>query len=475
MSLNKLDELRNDIPKVDDNLANIIYAKYNNKYNNKRISFFNIHKRLIFSISSLLIIIVVSIVALLVNGIDAKPEYEKVNLLYAAKDLEDASFASEGYNEFMNKTQEFEYSITESYCDNYNDSLSNIAISPISIYMALAMLAECSNEAARDEILTALGITYEDMLTHTEELYENLNKIVKDRYDKVILNNSIWFNHNLNLNNDILKSLSNYYYCTSYNVDWYNNNRGANNAIRKYIKKQTNGLIDQDFNIARETIFTVLNTLYLKTIWDSKELDLTNEEYMFYNADGTISSKRFVKGQYVEGRIFEEEAYRHFFIKSNGKYCMKIIIPNDGYTLKQVFTSDNLNTINNISNYYGLDIENNTRYITRMIFPEFSANSNESLNEILENDFNIKEVFNAEKRPLNITDDYAACSDIKHVTNLNVDRMGIEGAAATIFNAATSGPPMTTVTNDFVVDRAFGYMITDNEGNLLFSGVVNKI
>ena len=234
MSLNKLDELKNDIPEVDNNLNNKIFEKYNK--NNNKPNIFYLHKKLILSLSALLIIASGVVALILANSIETKPNYEKPTLLYAAKNLEKHPLSSEDLDIFMDKTQKFGYALTESYYNEYNDYSKNIAISPISIYMGLAMLAECSNDSAKEEILNALGITYEEMITHTESLYEYINGNNNDKVNKTILSNSIWFNHTLDLNNDTLSNLSNKYYCTSYDVDFLKKNKDANNAIREYIK-----------------------------------------------------------------------------------------------------------------------------------------------------------------------------------------------------------------------------------------------
>ena len=70
----------------------------------------------------------------------------------------------------------------------------------------------------------------------------------------------------------------------------------------------------------------------------------------------------------------------------------------------------------------------------------------------------------------------AVCTRVQHVTDLTVDKTGIEGAAVTVVaDEATSVPPRETIYEDFVVDRAFGFLITDINNVALFSGAVNKL
>ena len=71
----------------------------------------------------------------------------------------------------------------------------------------------------------------------------------------------------------------------------------------------------------------------------------------------------------------------------------------------------------------------------------------------------------------------AFCSKVRHVTKLTVDRKGIEGAAATIIDAPTASDPgdYEEVYLDFVVDKAFGFVLTDSCDTTMFAGVIGGI
>jgi serine protease inhibitor len=59
-----------------------------------------------------------------------------------------------------------------------------------------------------------------------------------------------------------------------------------------------------------------------------------------------------------------------------------------------------------------------------------------------------------------------------------VDRKGIEGAAVTLMAMGATSAPSDEYTKlyfDFIVDKAFGFIITDSYGATLFSGVVNEL
>ncbi len=59
-----------------------------------------------------------------------------------------------------------------------NSKEENFCVSPISVYMALALAIEISNGNTREEILKAVGVTYEEVLQFTSYLYAFANETI---------------------------------------------------------------------------------------------------------------------------------------------------------------------------------------------------------------------------------------------------------------------------------------------------------
>ena len=76
----------------------------------------------------------------------------------------------------------------------------------------------------------------------------------------------------------------------------------------------------------------------------------------------------------------------------------------------------------------------------------------------------------------NISDESLVCSHTAHYARLEVTKKGIEGAAATIIDVAPgSSAPVKEIYEDFIVDASFGFVISDNMGANLFSGIIRTI
>ena len=72
-------------------------------------------------------------------------------------------------------------------------------------------------------------------------------------------------------------------------------------------------------------------------------------------------------------------------------------------------------------------------------------------------------------------------TQVRHVTKLKTDKKGIEwaGAAITAVQVEATSPDIGVtykiVEQDFIIDKSFGFTLTDNQGINLFSGVIAKI
>lgn len=389
----------------------------------------------------------------------------------------------EGYKAFLEATNAFAAKLASAAYADYEEN-NNLAVSPVSAYMALSLAAECAGGETRAELLNALGVSYGQLYAYYSYLYRSLNVKYTDENGKAIATlktgNSVWVDDGVAVNTPCIESLADDYYAYSYSADFRNDNKNANKAVRAFVKEQTNGLIDQDFDLSDETVFALINALYLKDIWNSRgdDLPFTADVYPFKNADGSERRLNLLRGLYISGRKIEQEGYSTFFTTTSHGYKLKFIVPNEGYAMNDVFTDENIAYVNSLGDFNAYDEANNRHYNTRCLFPEFEASYSKDLKEIFRKNFGISALFSRNACDFSELTPDAACVDkVQHVTKLSVNKSGIEGAAVTVLNDfASAVPPVwEEVYEDFVVDRAFGFILTDGYGVTLFSGMVNKV
>lgn len=415
-------------------------------------------------------------------------KYENYTVAAAAKrvevDLTDSR--DEGYLAFISKLDRFAAKLTyQVYSDS--DKQTNVCISPVSVYMALALAAECADGETREEILNAVGVTYDEVSSFTQTLYSFANQSYT--YSDALggrsvsafeeLANSIWADNGVKLKEEGVNNLANNYNCDLFSVDF--GTTEGEKAINAYIKEKTHGIIDSDIDLSPETLITLINTFYLKEVWNENgnKLKFTDESYGFKNSDGSITDTELLCGYYFNGKAYEGDGFTTFFTETEHGFRVKFIVPADGHTLEEVFTSENIYTINNITDYGYQDDVNMLLHHTRVLFPEYKASYDGDIADILKEDFGINKLFELDECDFsNITDEPVACDGVIHKCGLTVNARGIEGAAVTVMPMNGAAGPLEgyeKVYHDYVVDRAFGFVITDRYGSLLFSGAVNDV
>lgn len=389
----------------------------------------------------------------------------------------------EEYLNFLNKLKGFYSELTANTYSTFKDETDNMCISPVSIYMALALTIECANNTTRQEILDAIGVTYEEVQKYTKLIYAQLNnEYLEDGKVSCIelLTNSIWFEESVVLKEVGLTSLADNYNCTSYGVPFKNNNGAANKALQDYVNRNTKGLINNPFNLPTDTLLALVNTFYLKEVWDKEDdLTFTKDEYKFTNYDKTTIDTKLLQGYYYRGQVYKTDMFEHFYTNTAHRYKVSFIVPNDEYNVDDIYTKEVLQEVLNIEDYNNIDEEAKKEYVTRCLFPEFEASFKQDIKDILEKQMGIKELFSDDCDFTNITDeDDICCSKVVHQTKLIVDKTGMEGAAVTIVAAGpTSAGPgeYEMVYQDFVIDRDFVFVISDYSGNIVFTGVIKNI
>ena len=392
-------------------------------------------------------------------------------------------YRSESFKTFTAKMNAFSSKLSEHMNKSEYQSGNNFAFSPLSIELCLGLAIRASNGETRQELLNLVDMDYETFNTNYKLFFNYLYHSNKNNMDyitaQLLLANSIWIDDEADLKDDCLDSLKDDYYCYSFNADFNKHNKEANQAIREFVKQATKGLIDQDLGLTTETLFVLMNTLYIKDIWneDGHDLSYVSSEYKFKNSDGTFSDKQLLGGYHNSGKAMITDDYSSFYTKTNNGYYIYFIKANDNKNIKDVFNENTINYVIDHKNYVYQDAEKLERYHTNCYFPEYEANSDIDLQKVFKEEFNVVTLFDRNRCDLsNLSNSPVYCSDFRHIAKLNVNKSGIEGAAVTYMAyAGAAGPDeYKDVYETFVVDQEFGFVMTFNQ-SIVFSGVVTNI
>lgn len=392
--------------------------------------------------------------------------------------LEDSKRKDTNYLQFVDKVNKFSSKISSSLIKNSGDT--NFAFSPLSIFLALTLANESSSSITRNEILEALNLTYDEVKKYTSYLIEDLsfeNELMNQLVSCLKLSNSIWLNSNLDYNQNTIDTLAHDYYCYSFQEDFINDNKNANKIIKSFIEEQTKGLIKWDYLFDANTLFTLINTLYLKDVWNDNSEDLQiKEKQVFKDIFGKNINCDFLLTKYLLGKMNQENTYSHFYAKTSSGFKFDFILPNENQNIKEILTSKTIENVLNFDDYLKQDDINKKRYYTRCVFPAFEASSSLDLITTMQKEFNISSLFGDNCDLSNLTSFKGYVSSFIHKAKLKVDKKGIEGAALTMMDVAGAVGPdeYENVYEELLLDRSFGFILSYNH-KIIFSGTVNTL
>ncbi len=394
-------------------------------------------------------------------------------------------FQDEDYKAFLLKVQSFSSRLTSEMTEKYGKD-DNFAISPISVYMGLALACECAVGETREEILNAVGVTYDEVSRYTAKLYAYANEEysqrgIADKNNVVAyqsLNNSIWLDDSVDFVKDGVNKLANDYNCDVFQASVKSGEMAK--LINKYIDIKTNGLIEGNVKLSPRTYFVLVNTYYLKEIWNEygKNLPFVDETFYFQNGDGSFTETKLLQGYYNCGKVYEGDGFTSFFTTTEHNFKIYFFLPDDEWSVSSIFTYENINDILTLDNWGYVDDENRQLHNTRVFFPEFKADFDEDIASVLSSELGISKMFDPNACDMsNISIEPVYCEGFIHKVNLTVDKKGIEGASVVyIPGAGAAGPPeYEKVFHDYIITGAFGFVITDANGTVIFSGVINEI
>jgi len=365
-------------------------------------------------------------------------------------------------SELVERLGNFSSKILDGYIKEFGTN-KNFTVSPLSIYLAVACLYPTLPDELQEELLNKMGVTKNDFL-NTKLLMEQM---FQDDDSKLFLTNSVWIQKGYLADENILNDLANIYYCHAFSTDFKNDNTNANKLLREFIRDNTNGLIDKDFDLSPETLYALVNTLYLKDGWNSDGNKLSTEKHAFYNYDGTNQENEFLLGNYYSGYPIINDDFKMFYTRTSN-FKVTILLPNEDVDVNILFNAKTLNEMLK-AEYCSYDLDKDVFYKTRLIFPQFEASSDEDIIPVFDNQLGIHGVFSEfNSRLLN---EPVIVDKINHVATIKVDRSGIEGAATTVIsNKATSDDPLKIIESDLLIDRPFIFMISYRNINV-FSGI----
>lgn len=358
------------------------------------------------------------------------------------------------------------------------DPEGNWSVSPYSIRLCLAMLANGAKGETQQELLAALHI--DDLDAFNQSVKELLETY--DGYARIMsleTANSLWLNQSRfdgagAFLPDFVQQMDEYFRAEVQEVT----DADSVERVNAWADEKTHGKIPTILTEDNRELATALvNAVYFKAAWASEFNEARTEKADFTNADGTTGTVDMMHqtngfGYYATPGIEAlEMPYRNYAVDNMEGDNFELFRDADFsmYLIKADDTLDVQHFLDNAAFTYG-DVNASV--------PKFKVEYSAALDEALQA-LGVQTVYDAENADLSAMLDPSGLpgqqhflDTVVHKTYIAVDEKGTEAAAVTAAMTGGAAPPeRPELIRSFAADSPFWFVIRDNaKGEILFAG-----
>ncbi len=347
----------------------------------------------------------------------------------------------------------------------------NRNLSPISVYLALAMLTEGAEGETLSELLALLGCRdLEELRGVCGAMLEQLS--IDEERSTLDIHNSLWMADKINgepvtFRDAFLKALAKTYRSEANTVEF--GSQSAKMQIAAWITEHTRGKIQispSALDFSPSTLAVLINTIYLKDNWAETFDPLLTEADTFYGYDGETQvdyMHRFDKNAVVR----QGDGWIAYSVNLSRVGKVTFVLPDEGIELNKLLGSPEA-----IDKLLHQGINKNCD--VSLMIPKFKFQDKMELTPILQS-LGLDHCFNS-GADFSGMSEYPACVDsVIQESYIGVDENGVEAAAYTMISMRTTAyNPVELERLDFHLTRPFFYAIESYDGTVLFIGTVTN-
>lgn len=349
-----------------------------------------------------------------------------------------------------------------------SQNTGNLMISPVSIYVALAMTlngADGDTKAAMLESLSAKGITEQNLNVGMKSWIMSLTN--EDRIAKLDIANSIWYRNGFEAGETFLQKNADYYSASIKSLDF--SKKDAANTINEWVKDSTNGTIDKVVEkINDDVMMYLINAIYFKGDWKD-QFKANNTYKQTFNAPTGAIEADFMHRTGNVDYLNSNDVTGVVLPYLDEQFAFIALLPEDGKTPRELI--DNFTAMNLIDL-----LKNKKETNIDLALPKFESRYEDSLKDELSK-LGMEVAFDSNVADFSLMsknhNKELFISDVKHKTFIRVDEKGTEAAAVTSVEMSATSMPMEV--QKLVFDRPFVYGIVDvTTGIPLFMGIMEN-
>ncbi|RSX54324.1 serine proteinase inhibitor [Bifidobacterium goeldii] len=210
------------------------------------------------------------------------------------------------------------------------DRNGNVNYSPVSMWMALAILAQGANSSTRaqmNELLGAGSLESGD--------YRSLLSAVNGHYggakSEMDMHNSVWINRDWQLTDAFKSTAKNDFDADIHSLN-FADSAAAAKRMESWIAEHTRGMLAPSLNLDDSTMLTVINTVYADGRWQSPFDPESTQDFTFHGTNGDNEVPMMMKT--FDTMIWahdENETWQRVSIPFDNGGALTILLPKAGH------------------------------------------------------------------------------------------------------------------------------------------------
>lgn len=350
------------------------------------------------------------------------------------------------------------------------DGTKNRNLSPISVYLALAMAAEGASGETQSDMLKLLGCSsIEELRGVCGAMLETLSL---DSEESVLaFADSVWMadRDGMTFRDAYLKTLSDVYRSEANAVRF--GTKEAAEQIADWIKEHTRGKIDvspEALPFSADTVAVLINAVYLKVAWSDAFYEGATASGAFDGPDGRLTVD-YMHRRADNSSIVQGDGFLRYSLPLCQFGRMTFVLPDEGVSLSDLLGSpEKLHTL--LCGGESIEAHVDVK------LPKFAFQDQIDLSDALIA-LGAGRAFSSEADFSGMFADRCsiAISDVLQGSYIGVDEKGVEAAAYTLVAVGECMEmPRELPEIDFHLTRPFLYVIESRDGTVLFIGTVTS-
>ena len=345
----------------------------------------------------------------------------------------------------------------------------NGCYSPVSLYMALAMLTSGAAGETRRELLEALGQSETTLVPAAETLYRWHNQQEQGVTEK--LANSLWLDANdqVRFDPDWVRRTSQDYHTDVFRADFLSGQ--AADLLSEWVAGHTGRLLrpaPEDLGFTPNTVLALVNTLWFKASWQEAYAAESIWDQPFVPEQGTPVEASFLHRTERDSRALQTETCTLADLPLVGGR-MRFVLPREGQPLDRLLEPELLQRL------LGASLDKRADVVWSI--PQFATDQSYDLVETLQQ-LGVRKAFEEDAADFSpISQDPLWVGDVRQGTHFSLTDTGVEAAAYTVvdLDTKTAHPSEDLPVVEMTLDRPFLYIVYGRDSAPLFIGTVRSL